>query len=302
MVIAAPDMHGDSGNDSGEGAPEVAEGKYIYAQMTWPEIGRVATEDRVAVIPIGTLEDHGHHLPIDADVKIIDAICSRACARVPDKVVLLPVVTHGYSPHHADFPGSVSIRWNVFVEYLLDVTRSLIGHGFRRFILAKGHGSNGPLVNMAARLTIVEHPESIACDYFYLNTPPALAVLKSVRESEFPGGMAHACELETSFYLHIDPALVQMDKAVKDISFPASDYFYYDWSDGPGSMMEYWSTLSKTGTMGDPTLATAASMSASPFSAVAELGGVIEEMRARQIRPRVDHHGPQLGAPGGAGA
>jgi creatinine amidohydrolase len=93
--------------------------------MTWPEIGRVATEDRVAVIPIGTLEDHGLHLPIDTDVKIIDAVCSGACSRVPDKVVLLPVVTHGYSPQHADSPGSINIRWNVFVEHLLDITGSL---------------------------------------------------------------------------------------------------------------------------------------------------------------------------------
>lgn len=270
----------------------MAEDKYVYAEMTWPEIGRVAQEDRVAVIPIGTLEDHGHHLPIDTDVRIIDGICRRACARVPDQVVLLPTVTHGYSPHHLDFPGPVTVRWNVFVEYLLDITRSLVTHGFRRFILANGHGSNGPLVNMAARLTIVEHPEAIACDYFYLTTPAGTEVIRQVRESEFPGGMAHACELETSFYLHLDPSLVQMDKAVKDISFPASDYFYYDWSDGPGSMMEYWSTLSKTGTMGDPTVATAAKGEALMEAAVAELVTVIAEMKNRAIRPRVDHHGP----------
>ncbi len=280
----------------------MAERKHVYAQMTWPEIGRVVTEDRVAVVPIGTLEDHGPHLPIDADVRIIDGICTAASARVPDKVVLLPVVTHGYSPHHGDFPGSISIRWNVFVEHLLDITRSLAGHGFRRFILANGHGSNMPLVNMAARLTIVDHPETIACDYFYLTTPKAIEVLKSVRESEFPGGMAHACELETSLYLHLDGSLVQMDKAEKDIDYPASDYFYYDWIDGPGSMMEYWSTLSRTGTMGDPTLATEEKGKILFDAAVSELVGVIEEMGARTIRSRVDHHGSRPGAARGAGA
>ena len=145
--------------------------KYVYREMTWPEIRDVAREDRVVVVPIATLEDHGPHLPVDCDVRIVEAICEGACARVPDQVVLLPAVTHGYSPHHRDFPGSINIRWNVFVEHLLDITRSLVGHGFRRFILANGHGSNGPLVNMAARLTIVEHPETIACDYFYLVTP-----------------------------------------------------------------------------------------------------------------------------------
>ncbi len=269
----------------------MAESKHIYAEMTWPEIGRVAGEDRVAVIPIATLEDHGPHLPIDTDVKLIESICAAACARVPEKTVLLPMVTHGYSPHHADFPGSINIRWNVFVEYLLDITRSLVGHGFRRFILANGHGSNGPLVNMAARLTIVEHPETIACDYFYLLTPRGKAAIESVRESEFPGGMAHACELETSMYLHLDPSLVKMELAEKDIGFPESDYFYYDWFDGPGSMMEYWSTLSRTGTMGDPTLATAEKGKVFFEAAVDELLMVIDEMKTREIRPRVDHHG-----------
>jgi creatinine amidohydrolase len=264
--------------------------KYRYREMTWPEIRDVVAEDRVVVIPIATLEDHGLHLPIDCDVRIIEEICARACARVPDQVVLLPAVTHGYSPHHRDFPGSVNIRWNIFVEHLIDITSSLVGHGFRRFILANGHGSNQPLVNMAARLTIVDHPEAIACDYWYLATEAGKKAIASVRESEFPGGMAHACELETSIYLAIDPTLVQMDKAVKDINFPPSDYFWFDWSDGPGSMMEYWSTLSRTGTMGDPTLATAEKGQVLLEAATDELVMVINEMKQRAIRPRVDHH------------
>lgn len=268
----------------------MTEAKYKYEQMTWPEIGAVVGEDRVAVIPVATIEDHGPHLPVDCDVRIIDEICQRACARVADQVVLLPAVTHGYSPHHRDFPGSINIRWNIFVEHLLDITRSLAFHGFRRIIIANGHGSNMPLVNMAARLTIVEHPEVICCDYFYLYTPAGQEAIKGIRESEFPGGMAHACELETSIYLAIDPSLVQMDKAEKDINQPPSDYFYMDWFNGPGSMMEYWSTLSRTGTMGDPTLATAEKGRVLLDAAVDELVMVIGEMKHREIRARVDHH------------
>ena len=268
----------------------MAVGKHLYAQMTWPEIRDVAHEDRVAVVPIGTLEDHGPHLPIDTDVRIIDAICHRACERVPDQVVLLPAVTHGYSPHHRDFPGSINIRWNVFVEHLRDITESLVGHGFRRIILANGHGSNMPLVNMAARLTIVDHPEVICCDYFYLYTPAGVEAIKGVRESAFPGGMAHACELETSIYLALAPELVQMDRAEPDFNQPPSEYFYMDWFNGPGSMMEYWSTLTRTGTMGDPTLASAEKGVVLLDAAVDELAMVIGEMKGRAIRARVDHH------------
>ena len=268
----------------------MAVAKYKYAEMTWPEIRDVAAEDRVVVIPVGTIEDHGPHLPVDTDVRIIDAICSRACAAAPETTVLMPVVTHGYSPHHSDFPGSINIRWNVFVEHLIDITRSLAQHGFRRIIIANGHGSNMPLVNIAARLTIVEHPKVICCDYMYLQTPKALDLIRTVRESEFPGGMAHACELETSIYLVLAPELVQMDKAEKDLNQPPSDYFYMDWFDGPGSMMEYWSTLTKTSTMGDPTLATARKGEVLLKGAVDELLMVVGEMKHREIRARVDHH------------
>ena len=82
--------------------------------MTWPEIREVAAERRVVVVPIGTLEDHGPHLPIDTDVRIIGEICQRACAQAGERVVLLPTVTHGFSPHHRDFPfRERSPRWSV---------------------------------------------------------------------------------------------------------------------------------------------------------------------------------------------
>jgi creatinine amidohydrolase len=268
----------------------MAVAKHNYEQMTWPEIRDVVKEDRVVVVPIGTLEDHGPHLPIDTDCAIITEICRRACDRVPVDTVLLPTVTHGYSPHHRDFPGSINIAWDTFVRYLTDITGSLVHHGFRRIILANGHGSNMPLVNVAARLTIVEHPDVLCCDYFYLYTPAGTKAIESLRESEFPGGMAHACELETSIYLALAPGLVQMDKAEKDISQPRSDYFYMDWFNGPGSMMEYWSTLSRTGTMGDPTLATADKGHLLLDAATDELVMVVGEMKRREIRPRVDHH------------
>jgi creatinine amidohydrolase len=282
------DVHPPLSSRSEGGKGTMAVEKYRYSEMTWPEIRDVAAEDRVVVIPVGTIEDHGPHLPVDCDVRIIEAICARTCAAAPTETVLLPVLTHGYSPHHLDFPGPITIRWNVFVEHLLDITRSLVQHGFKRIIIA--NGSNMPLVNMAARLTIVEHPDVLCCDYFYLYTPKGMEAIQSIRESAFPGGMAHACELETSIYLALAPDLVQMDKAVPDFNQPPSDYFYVDWFNGPGSMMEWWSTLTRNGTMGDPTLATAAKGETLLAAAADELLMVVGEMKHRQIRPRVDHH------------
>ena len=82
----------------------------LYERLTWPEVRRAAAEDRVCVIPVGTLEDHGPHLPVDTDVRIITEICRRAAEEAPEEIVLLPTIPHGYDPHHMDFPGPISRR------------------------------------------------------------------------------------------------------------------------------------------------------------------------------------------------
>jgi creatinine amidohydrolase len=80
-----------------------------------------------------------------------------------------------------DFPGAITIGWDTFTRYLADVGRSLAHHGFRRMLFLNGHGSNQNLVEMAARLVMVERPEVLAAAAFYLASPEALAVIERVR-------------------------------------------------------------------------------------------------------------------------
>ena len=129
--------------------------KFLYEEMSWPELRDVVKEDRVVVVPVGMLEDHGLHLPVVTDVMITGAVCRRAAEGVPDSVVLMPVQQHGYSPHHMDFSGSITVKGPTLIEYMLDVTRSLVRHGFRRILIVNGHGSNMPWLEAAARMTIV---------------------------------------------------------------------------------------------------------------------------------------------------
>jgi creatinine amidohydrolase len=81
-----------------------------FAKMTWPEINQAALEEKVAIIPAGTLEDHGLHLPIDTDVVIANEISTKLAAALPDSTILLPPIIFGYSPHHLDGPGTVTLR------------------------------------------------------------------------------------------------------------------------------------------------------------------------------------------------
>jgi creatinine amidohydrolase len=240
-----------------DGLPRLA-----YAEHTWLELRELSKrDDVVVVIPTATLEDHGYHLPIDTDVRLIEAIARGAVERFnrrgDAKAMLFPTAVHGYTPHHMDFPGTVSLRWNVFVESLLDCGRSLCAHGFDRLLILNGHGSNAPLVDLAARLLNLEHRGAVCMTSgLYLSTPESVRVLSRERASE-KGGMSHACELETSMYLALEPELVQMDKAVREIP-EWNENVYNDWpASGPLSYWPAWSGLTRSGVMGDATVASA---------------------------------------------
>jgi creatinine amidohydrolase len=233
-----------------------------YAEHTWLELRELAKrDDVVVVIPTATLEDHGYHLPIDTDVRLVEAICRGAVTRFnireDAKAMLFPTAAHGYTPHHMDFSGTVTLRWNVFVEALLDCGRSLCRHGFDRILIVNGHGSNAPLVDIAARLINLEHRDAVCmASTLYLTTPESAALIERERDSE-PGGMSHACELETSLYLALAPELVQMDKATREIPDWTENVFS-DWPGaGPLSYWPHWSGFTRSGVMGDPTVATA---------------------------------------------
>jgi len=269
-----------------------------YAEHTWPELRELSRSDQiVVVIPTATLEDHGYHLPIDTDVRLIEAICEGAVERFNARqqtaaAMLFPTAVHGYTPHHMDFPGTVTLRWNVFVEYLLDCARSLCSHGFDRILLINGHGSNAPLVDLAARLINVEHRNAVcAASTLYLTTPRSVEMLNEVRSSEV-GGMSHACELETSLYLAIEPRLVQMDRAVREIP----EWNEHVWSDWPGagplSYMPNWSAFTHSGVMGDPTVASAETGELLLERAREEAAGFIGEVARRPRAPGEDRHRP----------
>lgn len=254
-----------------------------YERLTWPEVAEAAREDAVCLIPVATLEDHGPHLPIDADLRIVAEIAERAASRAG--AVLLPAIPHGYSPHHLDFPGPITIGWDTFTRYVRDVGISLADHGFRRMLFLNGHGSNQNLVETAARLVMVERPETLAAAAFYLTSEKGLAEVERIRESE-RGGMAHACELETSIYLAIDPQAVAMDLAVDEMSYPAGDHAWIDWTDGPLKLMPWWSSFSETGVQGRPTLATAEKGEVLLEAAVAEVVAYLAELREKPLAER----------------
>src|SRR5919108_4968186 len=257
----------------------------LYERLTWPEVREAAAEDLVCLIPVATLEDHGPHLPIDTDLRLTTEICRRAAEAAPEAILLLPPIPHGYSPHHMDFPGPITIAWDTFTRYLVDVGSSLARHGFKRMLFLNGHGSNQNFVEAAARLVAVDDPRVLAAAAFHTSGAESMKLIAELRESD-RGGMAHACELETSMYLAIDADAVDMDKAVDERGYPAGEHARLDWADGPLKLMPWWSSFSRTGVQGDATKATAEKGEALLAAAVQECVEFVRELLDKPLPAR----------------
>ncbi len=263
--------------------------KFRYEEFTWPEIRDAVAQNRVAVLPVGTVEQHGPHLPLVTDVLTASAMSRLAVERIPEQAVLLPPVFYSFNEHHMDFPGTIAVEGPTIVNYVTDIGISLARHGFRKIVLVNGHGSNVPFLDIAAR-NITNRTEAVCAMVSWWSLIPR-ELLSQLRESEFPGGMAHGCELETSVLLYLRPDLVQMDKASKDISFQPTEFFYWDLqAPSPVFFQEWFSRYSRTGTVGDPTLATQEKGQRFVEVVTDRLVALIREFRDRQIAARVDHH------------
>jgi creatinine amidohydrolase len=262
--------------------------EYRYDAYTWEELKEVIKEDRVAILPIGSVEQHGKHLPIDTDNFILEQMCIAAAEKVPNKVLLLPLISYGFCLHQCDFPGPLNVSGRVLSDFVLDINKSLSYHGIRRILLVNGHGSNAPYLDDAARRTILETNSQCAT---FITYKLANKEISEVRESEWPGGIAHACEMETSVYLYLAKERVRPNKAEKDIGFQKSDFHWVDTiGPSPVSMRNWLSSYSKTGVIGDPTLANE-HKGKIIFDAVVEgMVRLIEEFKKREFRERVDHH------------
>lgn len=267
---------------------------YIYEKLTWPEINHAVAAKKVCVIPVGSIEQHGPHLPLDVDCVCPTGVAMHAAALVPDDVLILPTLPHGYTAHVMDYPGTVNIHHENFQHYVLDVVKSLAYHGFKKIILLNGHGSNMPNLDLVARRANLEtDAECVLCAWWSLLTIDK-EFMPRWRESYFPGGCGHACELETSAYMYLDGDNVRTEE-IRDgrISFneEGSDFHWIDlFAAGPAPLISWTSSYSESGTLGAADLATAQKGKVAVEESAKQLARLVKEFGARPKSPHTSHH------------
>ena len=268
--------------------------QYMYEKLTWPEINDAVTAQKVVVVPIGSIEQHGPHLPLDVDCVCPVGVAKHAAERIPDKVLVMPVIPHGYTGHVMDFPGTINVHYQHFIDMVVDVGKSLAYHGFKKIILLNGHGSNQPNLDLVARRVNLEtDAECVFCIWPALLTVDPQFMPKW-RQSYFPGGIAHACELETSAYLYLDEANVRKDLIADGrIAYNAdrSDFQYCDlMASCPAPLTSWTSSYSSSGVLGAADLGTREKGKAAVDEAARQLARMVLEFGARPKPQRKELH------------
>jgi creatinine amidohydrolase len=253
------------------------------ALMTHEEIGALDRDAAVVLIPAGSTEQHGPHLPLDTDTFLCTEVAAAAAATaaVPDGPVLVtPAMAIGSSAHHMAFPGTLTLSSQTFNQAIHEVCASLARHGFKRQIVVNGHGGNRSLLATAVQDIGFEQPvHVVTCNYWELARP----VAEKLRESP-TGGMAHACEFETSLMMHLRPDSVRaalISREMPRVAHPSVGLDLFAASPVTG----HWKTheLSTSGVLGAPDLATEEKGRRFFEACVAGVGTLIEEVRTVRL-------------------
>lgn len=212
------------------------------AELTWQDVDALSKE-LVVLIPTGSLEQHGPHLPLFTDSILATAAAEGVESRIPEKVLLVPTLWLGASGHHLAFPGSLSNRFESYMGAIESVVESLWPHGFRRFYVLNGHGGNTEPNGMVLRSLKARHKEGTFghSGYFAFIPQSELDAMRGPIK-----GIRHACEAEASLMLHLRPELVRMQKLRDDGLYPEPEI---------RGVIHHFDEMTEEGSLGYATLA-----------------------------------------------
>lgn len=222
---------------------------FLLGELSWPEAKRYLQKVDIALLPVGSTEQHGPHLPLDTDAfdaELLARKVAQACSN--PKPLVLPLIPYGVSYHHEDFSGTISLSPDSLSQLVYEIGLCVAKQGITKLVIINGHGGNIPALQFAAQkinrdshiFTCVETGETSEKD------------MPSIIET--PNDV-HAGEIETSTALATRPHLVKMDKAKRFV--PKFSIKYLNFSSK--RRVDWYARVSKistTGVLGDPTKAT----------------------------------------------
>ncbi|WP_254821157.1 creatininase family protein [Haloglomus halophilum] len=247
------------------------------AEHSWTDARDAETD--LALVPVGSTEQHGPHAPLGVDHMTAEAIAEEAAERYAaehdDEPVVAPAIPVGVAEEHRAFDGTLWVTEDTFRSYVADICRSLAHHGFDRVVVVNGHGGNtGALREVCGRLTRDGDCYAVPFTWFDVVAP------------EFELG--HGGPTETSLMLHLAPDLVREERYAEAAEGAGHEFGVF--VDGTNLAYDF-DEFSESGNLADPTPATAAEgerLLASSADACVRVLAAIEEREWTGERERSD--------------
>ena len=222
---------------------------FYFADKTWLEIEEYVKQNAVIILPVGTTEEHGHHLPVSTDAMIAHKFGNELGKALDGKipVLVMETIQYGFSMSIVrKWPGCPNVDTRTFSDYIFNITDSLIQMGFRKIVMLDCHGNHDCLLRMVMREIADKHDV-----YMMTLSPFQLSAERYKALKQDPEGDIHGGEWETSLILAIDETLVKTDLYTNVDAIRCNTILR-----GPVSTWGLQKT--KTGLYGDPTYATKA--------------------------------------------
>lgn len=198
-----------------------------YGELKRTDIEKMDKTDKVVLVPLGSLEQHGQHLPLLTDSLLGGEVAARVEAALPETVLLLPMLWLGSSHHHVKFPGTISLPSDLYINVVVEICESLLRSGFRRIFLQISHGGNEvPCQEVIYRMMLANREREdfwIASAGYWAITGEAIRIPEMETER-----ITHACEYETSMVLALRADLVDVQQAVGKTIWLESNYYHPD--------------------------------------------------------------------------
>lgn len=247
-------------------ADRMAEEKAVLAmtvrldEMSWPEVQEVLSKPNAIILPFGSTEQHGAHLPLNTDSACATYIAEYTAQKVTDEhkisVLVAPTIHYTDVSLHKMFPGTIGVKADTLIRMIVDIVRSFLDQGFNNIIALTGHRENDCPLVVALRMIAEDYPKA---NVFAVCTIDLDFDVRSGLLKAGVPGMGHALEMETSAALVIEPQNVHLDKAIiGSRELPLSEKYIGSYGKDTRKGVLYYSGakgFEKSGTFGDPTMA-----------------------------------------------
>jgi len=227
----------------------------FFAYLTWTDIESMPDKENTVIIqPVGAIEQHGPHLPVAVDSAIAASVIGGALEKLDDHIpaYALPPLCYGKSNEHWHFPGTITLSAQTLISVLMEMAESVYRSGFRKLVLLNAHGGQPQVMEIVARDLHQRYEDFLVFPLFAWRAPHDAGKLMTDKEKELG---IHAGDAETSVMLSVLPDQVRMDRAKTEYPHGLPDDSLLSME---GKLPFAWTTrdLSRSGTLGDPTVAT----------------------------------------------